>query len=82
MERNTKLNLTLQVHQSQENLVGPMGHPMDRPGRRDLGNGLSAEGQPFRSKPEDEDTDLFLMRLDLVLILRSFFVALIPPRFG
>ena len=63
MERNTKLNLTLQVHQSQENLVGPMGNSVDRPGCCDLGNGLGAEGQPLRSEPEDQDADLLLMRL-------------------
>ena len=80
VKRNTKLNLTLQVHQPQENLVGPMRNPVDRPGCRNLGNGLGSEGQPLWSQPEDQHTDLFPVRLGFVLILPTSFVTSIFPR--
>ena len=75
MERHAQLNLALQIHQSDENLIGAMGHTMYRPRVGDFGDGACTKGQPFYPQAKDQDADRFAMELAVVFVVPVSFDA-------
>jgi hypothetical protein len=57
MKRNAKRQLTSQIHEASQDLIGAMGNMMHGMQFGNLSEGLGAKSQIFRTEPEDKHAE-------------------------